>query len=214
MKATGINTVIARFDAAEYGLCRRLNRGASFAVPRRVFQIASRLGDWLAWYALILVLPLIYGRPAAKPAIVMALTGALGVLVYALLKRMFVRERPFITHAAIDRAAGCWFPWRRSSPARAWCSVCTILPTWWPGRPSARHSLRWVRRCDRARAARRFLIACGYCSFPTSTFRASTGSPLPSAPSARISPTRACRRPWSRRATVTPTGATSLTSCG
>ena len=28
----------------------------------------------------------------------MALTGALGVLVYALLKRMFVRERPFITH--------------------------------------------------------------------------------------------------------------------
>jgi undecaprenyl-diphosphatase len=105
MKATGINTVIARFDAAEYGLCRRLNRGASFAVPRRVFQIASRLGDGLAWYALILALPLIYGRPAVKPAIVMALTGALGVLVYALLKRMFVRERPFITHAAIDRAA-------------------------------------------------------------------------------------------------------------
>lgn len=105
MKATGINTVIARFDAAEYGLCRRLNRGASFAVPRRVFQIASRLGDGLAWYALILVLPSIYGRPAVKPAIVMALTGALGVLVYALLKRMLVRERPFITHAAIDRGA-------------------------------------------------------------------------------------------------------------
>jgi len=27
------------------------------------------------------------------------------VLVYALLKRVFVRERPFITHAAIHRAA-------------------------------------------------------------------------------------------------------------
>ncbi len=105
MKATGINTVIARFDAAEYGLCRRLNRGASFAGPRRVFQIASRLGDGLVWYALILVLPLVYGRAAVKPAIVMALTGALGVIVYALLKRVFVRERPFITHAAIDRAA-------------------------------------------------------------------------------------------------------------
>ncbi len=105
MKATGINTVIARFDAAEYGLCRRLNRGASFALPRRVFQIASRLGDGLIWYALILALPLMFGRAAVKPAIVMALTGALGVLVYALLKRMFVRERPFITHAAIDRGA-------------------------------------------------------------------------------------------------------------
>jgi undecaprenyl-diphosphatase len=105
MKATGINTVIARFDAAEYGLCRRLNRGASLAVPRRVFQIASRLGDGLIWYALILALPLMFGRAAVKPAIVMALTGALGVLMYALLKRVFVRERPFITHAAIDRGA-------------------------------------------------------------------------------------------------------------
>ena len=105
MKATAINTVIARFDAAEYGLCRRLNRGASFALPRRMFQIASRLGDGLIWYALILVLPLMFGRAAVKPAIVMALTGALGVLVYALLKRVFVRERPFITHAAIDRGA-------------------------------------------------------------------------------------------------------------
>jgi undecaprenyl-diphosphatase len=35
----------------------------------------------------------------------MALTGALGVLIYSLLKRVFVRERPFITHTSIDRAA-------------------------------------------------------------------------------------------------------------
>jgi undecaprenyl-diphosphatase len=105
MKATGLNTVIARFDAAEYGLCVRLNRGASFALPRRIFQIASRLGDGWVWYALILALPFLYGRTAVKPAIVMALTGALGVLIYALLKRVFVRERPFITYAAIDRAA-------------------------------------------------------------------------------------------------------------
>jgi undecaprenyl-diphosphatase len=105
MKATGINTVIARFDAAEYGLCRKLNRGASFALPRRIFQIASRLGDGILWYVLILALPVMFGRPAVRPAIVMALTGALGVLIYAMLKRVFVRERPFITHAAIDRAA-------------------------------------------------------------------------------------------------------------
>jgi len=105
MKATGINTVIARFDAAEYGLCRKLNRGASFALPRRIFQIASWLGNGIVWYALILALPLLFGRTATKPAIVMALTGALGVVIYALLKRVFVRERPFITHAAIDLGA-------------------------------------------------------------------------------------------------------------
>ena len=105
MKATGFNTFIARIDAAEYGLCRRLNRGAAFALPRRIFQIASRLGDGLIWYALILALPLLYGAAGVRPAIVMALTGALGVALYTLLKHLFVRERPFITHTAIDPAA-------------------------------------------------------------------------------------------------------------
>lgn len=94
----------ARVDAAEYGLCLRLNHGAAFPVPRRIFQLASRLGDGVIWYLLIMVLPCLYGRPALRPAVVMALTGALGLAVYKVLKRAFVRERPFITHAAIDRA--------------------------------------------------------------------------------------------------------------
>jgi len=105
MKATGLNAFMARVDAAEYGLCRRLNRGAAFALPRRIFQVASRLGDGIVWYVLLLALPVLYGIAAVRPAAVMALTGALGVLIYALLKRLFVRERPFITHAGIDRAA-------------------------------------------------------------------------------------------------------------
>jgi len=105
MKATGLTTLLARIDAAEYGLCRRLNRGAARALPRRIFQIASRLGDGIVWYLLILALPLLYGAAAIRSAIVMALTGALGVILYAVLKRLFVRERPFITHTAINRAA-------------------------------------------------------------------------------------------------------------
>jgi len=103
MKAGGFNTFMARVDAAEYGLCRRLNRGASFAFPRRLFQIASRLGDGIVWYVLLALLPLLYGA-AVKPAIVMALTGAVGVALYKFLKRVFVRERPFITHSTIDLA--------------------------------------------------------------------------------------------------------------
>src|ERR1700716_3060815 len=98
MKASGFNTFMARVDAAEYSLCRKLNRGASFAIPRRLFQIASRLGDGIIWYVLLAVLPLLYGAIAIKPAVVMALTGVLGVALYKLLKRVFVRERPFITH--------------------------------------------------------------------------------------------------------------------
>ena len=105
MKATGLNAFMARVDAAEYGLCRRLNRGAAFALPRRICQVASRLGDGLVWYVMLAVLPLLYGGAALRPVLVMALTGAVGVALYSFLKRIFVRERPFITHAAIDRAA-------------------------------------------------------------------------------------------------------------
>jgi undecaprenyl-diphosphatase len=104
MKASGFNTFMARVDAAEYSICRKLNRGASFAFPRRLFQIASRLGDGVIWYVVLALLPLLYGVAAAKPAIIMALTGLLGVAIYKLLKRVFVRERPFITHSTIDLA--------------------------------------------------------------------------------------------------------------
>jgi undecaprenyl-diphosphatase len=105
MKAAGFNTFMARIDAAEYGLCRRLNRGAAFALPRLTFRIASRLGDGIIWYVLIFALPLLYGAAAVRPAIVMALTGVAGVVLYKALKQLCVRERPFITHTAIDPAA-------------------------------------------------------------------------------------------------------------
>jgi undecaprenyl-diphosphatase len=94
----------ARVDAAEYRICRRLNHGAAFPVARRIFQTASRLGDGIIWYALIVALPWVYGRQALRPAMLMAFTGVLGLVVYKVLKRAFVRERPFITHAAIDPA--------------------------------------------------------------------------------------------------------------
>jgi undecaprenyl-diphosphatase len=105
MKAPGLNALMARIDAAEYGLCRTLNRGAAFAIPRTVFRVASRLGDGIVWYLLIAVLPFVYGVAALRPAIVMALTGVLGLVIYTLLKRVFVRERPFITHTSIDLKA-------------------------------------------------------------------------------------------------------------
>lgn len=102
MKATALSQWIARVDAAEYGLCRRLNRGAAWIVPRRIFQVASRLGDGVIWYVVILALPVLYGRGALRPAVVMAITGVAGVALYKLLKHTLVRERPFITHSTID----------------------------------------------------------------------------------------------------------------
>ena len=105
MRATAFSSFLARIDTADYRLCRHLNRGAARPAVRTPFQIASRLGDGVLWYVLILLLPLIYGMPAVRPAIVMALTGLLGVVIYGVLKRSFVRERPFIRHSGISQAA-------------------------------------------------------------------------------------------------------------
>jgi len=105
MKSEALHTFLARVDAAELGMCRRLNRGAASIPLCRTFRVASRLGDGIVWYAMILSLPLLYGHSALKPAIVMAVTGIVGVVLYKWLKKTFVRERPFITHVGISRAA-------------------------------------------------------------------------------------------------------------
>lgn len=96
--------IMARFDLAEYRLCRELNRGAGLAWVRLLFQAASRLGDGIVWYVLIGALPLAYGRAAARPALVMAVTGLIGILIYKWLKSRLLRERPFIRHPGITLA--------------------------------------------------------------------------------------------------------------
>lgn len=97
-------SLLARFDNAEYRLCRRLNRGVDHAVIRVFFKAASRLGNGIVWYLLMLALPLAYGAQGLRVALVMLASGAAGLSVYKLLKRVFVRERPFIRHAGISLA--------------------------------------------------------------------------------------------------------------
>jgi undecaprenyl-diphosphatase len=97
-------SLLSRFDAAEYRLCRRLNRGVEHTWVRVLFKTASRLGDGVIWYALMLALPFIYGSQGLKVALIMLASGAAGLAVYKFLKRIFVRERPFIRHAGISLA--------------------------------------------------------------------------------------------------------------
>ncbi|HEY6452474.1 MAG TPA: phosphatase PAP2 family protein [Steroidobacteraceae bacterium] len=96
--------IVARFDMAEYRLCRGLNRGAGLPWARWLFRSASRLGDGMAWYILVGALPLIYGEPAVRPALVMAVTGLVGLLIYKALKGRLLRERPFVRHPGITLA--------------------------------------------------------------------------------------------------------------
>ena len=105
MKTHSLSAFFARIDAAEHGICRRLNRGAAHGGLRTTFRVASRLGDGVIWYAMLALLPFLYGPSAIRPAVIMAITGVLGVGLYKALKRVCVRERPFITHSSISLAA-------------------------------------------------------------------------------------------------------------
>jgi len=102
VKASGSRALIARFDMAEYRLCRRLNRGVAVPSVRAVFQAASRLGDGLIWYILLAALPIFYGERAFAPTLVMAATSLCGLALYKWLKRTFVRERPFMRYQGIS----------------------------------------------------------------------------------------------------------------
>jgi undecaprenyl-diphosphatase len=95
--------VFARFDHAEYRLCRRMNRGATRRWLRTLMRTASRLGDGVVWYVMLAALPLVYGAEALRPVAIMAATGVAGLLIYKSLKTTLVRERPFIRHPGIDQ---------------------------------------------------------------------------------------------------------------
>ncbi len=93
-----------RIDAAEYRVCRKLNRGADYWPLRRTLTLVSRLGDGPVWYVLMLSLPIIYGAPGARVALTMLLISAVGLALYKFLKRVLVRERPFVRYAGISLA--------------------------------------------------------------------------------------------------------------
>lgn len=98
-----VSMAFQRFDQAELRFCRYLNRSSGYAAVRGFFAAISWLGNGWIWYALIALLPLIHGSWQAS--IQMVATGAAGVLIYKLIKERAVRERPFITHSAIQCAA-------------------------------------------------------------------------------------------------------------
>jgi undecaprenyl-diphosphatase len=95
----------ARFDAAELRFCRYLNRSSRSSGLRQLFRAVSWLGDGWVWYAVMLALPIVHGVAGLQAGLHLAATGAVGVLLYKLIKNHAVRERPYITHSAIQCAS-------------------------------------------------------------------------------------------------------------
>jgi len=92
-------------DKTEERFCTYLNRITYNHNISLFFSVISRLGNGVFWYVLILSLPFIYGLSALPIVIQMVATGLVGVVIYKILKKKLVRQRPFITHCKIKLGA-------------------------------------------------------------------------------------------------------------
>jgi undecaprenyl-diphosphatase len=101
MMEANVNPLFQRLDQFELDVCLMLNRTCHQQTLRRFFAIISRLGNGVFWYTLMLLLPLVAGPSAAWISLHMGLVGLAGLMVYKLLKKRLVRERPFFTHPDI-----------------------------------------------------------------------------------------------------------------
>jgi undecaprenyl-diphosphatase len=100
-----ITAMFARLDVAERRLCRLANRSSDLRVVQACFRVVSRLGDGVFWYALMLALPLGYGRAGLYAAVQMGVAALAGLAIYRALKERFVRERPHVSSPEIRAAA-------------------------------------------------------------------------------------------------------------
>lgn len=97
--------VIDYLDSIEIGVCLRINRLSRRAGIRQFFSVISQLGDGGLWLAMGFLLVAIQGLAVLDTVLHIALTGGAGVLVYKLLKKRLVRERPFSANSEIS--CGC-----------------------------------------------------------------------------------------------------------
>lgn len=93
--------VIDYLDHVEIGICHRVNRAGRTRWVRLLFAAASRLGDWSYWVLMGALLLALRGYEALPLLGHVGLTAVVGVVIYKLLKRSLVRERPFVLNGDI-----------------------------------------------------------------------------------------------------------------
>lgn len=101
---TRIDSALERIQRWDERVCTRMNRAARAYALRELYGLASRLGDGIFWYALMLAL-LLAQPDALVPVLHMIGTGIAATLVYKLLKRGTLRPRPYQVHAHIAAGA-------------------------------------------------------------------------------------------------------------
>ncbi|MCX7960893.1 MAG: phosphatase PAP2 family protein [Burkholderiales bacterium] len=98
---TRLETALAGIRRWDERHTLRLNRALDYPSVHALFLAASRAGNGIAWYALMLAMLLADPRGAAGAVLHMAAVGLAGTLAYTLLKRGTHRPRPCEVHAHI-----------------------------------------------------------------------------------------------------------------
>lgn len=89
----------------DHALCIRCNRAMRIRFFGRALRVASRLGDGVFWYALMLALLAVDGAHALRPVAHMAATGFVCTALYKWLKSKTSRPRPYAVESAVRAGA-------------------------------------------------------------------------------------------------------------
>jgi undecaprenyl-diphosphatase len=93
--------VIRRMADCEIAVCGILNRISRPPKVNKFLVLISRLGDGRVWYALILILPLVYGETGLVTSLSMVKIGVVNLALYKVIKSLTGRARPCAVSANI-----------------------------------------------------------------------------------------------------------------
>lgn len=92
-----------RLHRWDLDLCIRFNRFSAFRAVEWLFRAASRLGNGIFWYSLMLALPLVYAQAGVWTTLHMLLAAAPALAIYKYLKRKTSRPRPCQVHPRVQQ---------------------------------------------------------------------------------------------------------------
>ncbi len=98
---SNLNFPLQQIKTWDMELCVFCNRQSRNFTVRNLFRLASRLGDGVFWYTLMVVLLLQYQSEALPAVLHMILVGLLGTAIYKFIKGKTLRPRPFNVYPAI-----------------------------------------------------------------------------------------------------------------
>ncbi len=82
-------------------VCLRINSASQFRWVKALFQVVSRLGDGIFWYASMVLLLGWFGKSAVLPVLHMIISGLFCTLIYKWLKVKTLRPRPYQINSKI-----------------------------------------------------------------------------------------------------------------